>query len=168
MASNFNSFLPAYSEGGSTYTVQNYTVKAAENFKAGAVLIFDTGTVAEAGTNPGAGTILGVSLADAGSNPGFNMANQPSVVTGRVDTVPVALAKNNTVFLAELVNNSAVRITPVAADVGAEYGITEQTDRSWTVDKAKTGANARVTIVKIDIENKKVWCKFLASFYTGA
>jgi hypothetical protein len=56
-------------------------------------------------------------------------------------------------------------IAPVATDVGASFGITKFAG-VWYVDKAKTGASARVVITKTDNLNgyNVVWFRFIESF----
>lgn len=40
--------------------------------------------------------------------------------------------------------------TTAPTDVGVNYGLTKDSDNHWYVDKTKTGANAVVTVVKLD------------------
>jgi hypothetical protein len=46
--------------------------------------------------------------------------------------------------------------TAVVGDVGVQYGMTQDTDKSWYVDKTKTtvGTNTVVTIVKLDPQDE--------------
>ncbi len=153
---------PVYGPQGGTPRVLNYNATSGADFIAGEVLILSSGECVEAGTNPAAGTILGVSMCADEDAPGFSMANQPSFVTYRTKNVPVALANGN-VFKGKITNNSATYIAPVAADVGASYGITEYTG-IWVVDKNKTTTNARVVIIKIDTDVNEVYFRFIESF----
>lgn len=155
-------FGPAYGPGNGTPLIQEYNATSGADFKTGAVLVFSSGEVTEAGANPGAGTIVGVALAEEDGAPGYNMANQPSNVTWRTKNVPVAVANGN-IFRGKITNGSSTVIAPVAADVGASYGITAYTG-VWYVDKNKTGADARVVITKIDTLTNSVWFRFIESF----
>ena len=55
--------------------------------------------------------------------------------------------------------------TTAATDLYAKYGMTQDSDGHWYVDKTKTGANAVVQIVKIDTIDtvRGVYFVFLAS-----
>lgn len=59
----------------------------------------------------------------------------------------VFLARDNVVFKGQI-NPSGQSLTQ--ADIGAEYGLTIDSDNNWYVDKTKTGANAMVKIVGLD------------------
>jgi len=61
----------------------------------------------------------------------------------------VTLATNRTVFKGQI-NPTGQSLTQ--ADVGAEYGLTADTDDNWFVDKTKTGADAVVSVVGLDRE----------------
>lgn len=124
----------------------------------GAVLAFTAGEVDTAGADPA--SIVGVALAAGNSAPGFNAANSPTVSTGRLRKIAVAVADRVTVFAGTLTNGSSTRIAPVQADLGASYGITAYSN-IWTVDKNKTAGSARVKVVDIDTLNNLVYFKFL-------
>lgn len=160
--SQVNGFGPAYGPGNGTPLVLQYNATSGADFAVGAVLVLSSGEVTAAGADPGAGTILGVAMAEEDSAPGFNMANQPATVTWRTRNVPVAVANGN-LFMGRLTNGSSTFIAPVTADTGVSYGITAYSG-VWTVDKAKTGASARVVVTKIDTDNNKVWFRFIESF----
>jgi hypothetical protein len=133
-------------------------------FKLGAILVYNTGEVEEAGTNPTTG-IVGISLAPAGQAPGYNAANSPVVSTGRQRKVAVARANRQTVFLAGCVNNSSTRITPLISYVGNQYGVTKH-GNNWFVDINKSGANQVVRVVGYDDmwgTNGGLYFKFLES-----
>ena len=157
-------FGPAYGPQGGSPLVLEYNATVGADFEVGEVLIHSAGEVVSAGADPAAGTIVGIALASDDGAPGFNMANQPTTVTGRTKNVPVAVANGN-VFRGRLVSGSATVIAPVAADVGASYGITKF-GSVWYVDKAKTGGSARVVVTKVDTLNgyNVVWFRFIESF----
>lgn len=138
------------------YTVANPNA----NFFRGAPVLSTAGLIDLCGVDPA--LIAGVALADANTNPGFNAANSPTVVTGQEQRVSIALANTVTVFSATFTNGTAVRIAPAQTDVGIAYGITAYAG-IWTVDKAKTAGSARVTITDVDIFNNLVYFKFLAA-----
>lgn len=157
----------AYSSSGAP-EIGEYTATAAQTFIAGAVLIFSSGTVSEGGSNPTA--IVGVAAAGAFDAPGYNAANSPSPITWREGTLPVYRSVGKNIFVSPMCNNTltSAKYTPVAADVGVQYGIIKQTSGAstgaWWPDKNLTTTDARVEILKIDIENKLVHWKFLQEF----
>jgi hypothetical protein len=111
---------------------------AAQDFKKGAPAFLNTtGTVQEAGVNPAA--ILGFFTADAAQ-----YAWKDDTL-GTVDpAVPVALSTH--------VFRGTLKGTFAAADVGASFGLTEQAGGIWTVDRAKTGGDARVVVLSVEDE----------------
>ena len=130
----------------------------------GEPVIYDTGNVKVAGANPTA--IVGVALQANDSGPGFNQANSPVVSTYRQSKMSIAMANRETVFRGKLTNGSSTRIAPVAADVGVVYGITAYSN-VWTVDKNKTGGDARVQVVGFDDLTNEVFFKFLEAAITA-
>ena len=124
----------------------------------GALVVMTAGVIDLCGADPA--SIAGVAMQDASSAPGFNAANTPATITGRVNRISTATANSITEFSAELTNGSTVRIAPVQADVGASYGVTAYAN-FWTVDKAKTGGTARVQVTRIDDSLNLVYFKFL-------
>jgi len=149
----YTSFFPAATPQGTVPSVKwaQTAASPSANLVRGAVLAIASGLVDAAGANPAA--IYGIALQDANTGPGFKNASAPTVSTGRQQRISVARANSNTVFGGLLTNGSAVYIAPVAADVGATYGITAYGSGAttiWTVDKAKTAGDARVRIVGIE------------------
>lgn len=158
-------FYPARmaSPGGTgIFPARWYPTNGAATFKRGEPVVATTGLIAECGADPA--LILGMANEDALSGPGYNPANSTQVlqVTNLQAKSSVTIAGPTVVFMGEMVNNSDTTITPGAADVEAEYGITAQTS-GWAVDKNKTGASARVHIVDYDAEKKLVFFKVLTA-----
>jgi hypothetical protein len=147
-------FYPAQVPAGTVTPVKTvqYVASPSANLVRGAVLTLTAGEVDAAGTNPT--DIYGVALQDAGTNPGFNNANSPTVNTGRKRTVSIVRPLTNVVFAGLMTNGSAAYVTPVQADIGAEYGITAYgsgATRIWTVDKNKTAGDARVVVTGFEV-----------------
>lgn len=136
-------------------------------FIEGAVVIYSAGSVTTAGADPALGTIVGVALQDAASNPGYDVANaaKTTTYTGRSQTVAVVRPNGSTIFASSLVTTTDVEITPAQSNVGVEYGITAFSGR-WAVDTAKTGATARVEVVGFDATSKTVFWRFLDTALT--
>lgn len=154
----FLQFWPAIPPIGNVFAVRNGQYADAATFVKGDLLIYSSGELTEAGADPTG--IVGVALQDVATNPGFQAANNPTVSTGRQQTVSYAVANTVTTFAAKLTNNSATYIAPAVADIGVSYGVTVQ-NGIWTVDKSKTGGDARVVVRSIDITNKLVFVQFL-------
>jgi hypothetical protein len=105
--------------------------------------------LAATGTNP---SLTTVGVPTTGVQSTKNVPNQPLARTiyrgvPYNDTrVGFEVANSDTVFFGEVGPNQ----TPVNSDVGKSYGMTKDTDGHWYVDRTKTGAQAVVTIVKLD------------------
>ena len=150
----------AYSEGGNVPVTRGLDYTSPATWQLGAVLVASSGLVVEGGTNPTA--IIGVSQQPADTNPGFQAANNPTVVTYRTSKVATAIADRINVFGSQLVNNSSTPIAPVQADMYAQYGLKSYSG-VWVVDKNLTTTNARVEIIAIDTVKNLVFFKFLES-----
>ena len=135
---------PARTGPGAVPLVSYAQYKSADAIVQGSLLIFDTGEYALAGADPA--LIAGVALQAKNTAPGYDAANSPVPITGREQKIAIAIADKNSTFMATLTNGSATRIAPVIGDVGAQYGVTAYSG-VWTVDQAKTAADARVQIV---------------------
>lgn len=156
---------PARSGPGSVPSVTYGLYETAAAIVIGSVLIYDTGNYDLAGADPA--LIAGVALQAAGTAPGYDAANSPVPITGRQQKIAVAIADRNTVFSAQLTNGSSTVVTPATTDVGSQYGITAYSGK-WTVDRNKTGANARVQVIAIDLERNLVFFRWLADHIYGA
>ena len=159
--------MGVYSQSGSP-EIMEYTATAAQTFTLGAVLINSSGTVSEGGSNPTA--IVGVAMSGAFKGPGYDAADSPSPITWREGLLSVAKAESpHNIFVSPMCNNTltSTKVAPAVTDVGVQYGVVKQTSGAsagaWWVDKNLTTTNARVEIVKVDIENRLVHFKFLAA-----
>lgn len=155
---NPGGFWPARFPVGGVPSVKVVPQAAAPTFKKGYPVVATAGLLDECGVNPAA--IAGVALQDNSTNPGYAMANSPTVITGQSTTASLAVANDSTIFVGQLTNGSAVIVAPANADIAAQYGITKFTN-DWRVDKSKTAGNARVIIIDIDTTNNLVYFKFL-------
>lgn len=118
----------------------------------GEVIIFGGGTDA---------VVLGVSLGTFQNAAGYGMPNNPSQVTNRANTVPVAVANTDTVFEMSIVSSGSTYADPALADIGDEYGVVLNSG-IWAVDKAEASTKI-VHIVDIDTDRKTVFVKFLSA-----
>jgi hypothetical protein len=138
-----------YPEG--EYEARMLKEAASQTFKKGAIVVYSSGYVAEAGSDPS--YILGVAL-----NAGHNGA------AGAYKTL-VALAHDSNTFVANVKGSGNANKT-AQSDVGAAYGIVSDTNGEWFVDKDDT-TNVRVRIIDLvdpaGTENGKVLVKFLSA-----
>lgn len=130
-------FRPAYQENGTNPSTIHYAVKSGEDFVLGAPLTINAGEVDELDTDD-VTLIVGVAGAADASAYGYDMGDSPTVITGRVNTVPVWRATRDTVFIGQLSNGTTSLVVPDAANVGIQYGVIRQSDGTWTVDEADT------------------------------
>ena len=138
-------FRPAYVETGTNPVTIHYAVKSGEDFILGAPLTINAGEVDELDTDD-VTLIVGVAGAADASAYGYDMADSPTVITGRANTVPVWRATRDTVFMGQLSNGTTSLVVPDAANVGTPYGVIRQSDGTWTVDEADT-TNDVVTVI---------------------
>lgn len=134
---------------------------SAATFKPGALLVTASdGELEECGADPAA--IKAVSLGYANEGPGFKMANNPAVITGRQYKISVALVTPTQIFVGRGVNGGTDPVTPTQTMVNESYGVVKDSNGIWAIDLSDT-SNTRVTIVRIDIEQKLFFFKFLTA-----
>lgn len=127
-------------------------------YRGSLVLANSGGIVAECGADPA--SVTGVALEASATKPGWDAANSPTVITGRVTEVSVALANRNQIF--SMRGKSAAGgdpLTPAQTHIGEQYGVVKVSN-DWVLDIDETSAKV-FTIVDIDIDNKIFFCKFL-------
>lgn len=160
-------FMPAYIEGGGTVGTRHMVVKSGEDFVIGAPMTINAGEVDEIDTDD-VTLVIGIAGAADASAYGYDMADQPSFVTGRANTVPVYVANRNTVFQGQLSNGTTALVVPDNANVdGVGYGIIRQTDGTWTVDEADT-TNKLVQIVDYDLKLGGTYGTVFFKFFAAA
>lgn len=143
-------FFPAAAAPG-VEDIQSLAYADGQTFKKGAlVVIGSAGTITECGADPGALGVTGVALQDAGSGLGYDAANSPAVVTGRVQEVSVAMANRNTVFRGRAIISAVDPGVPLQTHIGEQYGVAKDADGIWYIDFAETSAKV-VQIVDIDL-----------------
>jgi len=136
---------------------QSIAVTAAQAFKKGA-LVVDTaaGTVSECGADPV--SVLGVAMADAFSGLGYDMANSPTVVTGRSNETVIAIADRSQIFTCRGVNGATDPVTPLQTNIGEVYGVAK-VGTDWVLDLAEVTTTV-CEIVDIDVDLKIFFVKF--------
>lgn len=149
---------PARMIGTGVPSVQSIGYTTGQTFKKGALLLIQsTGLVSECGADPT--EVSGVALEPAGSKPGYDAANSPTVVTGRVQEVSMGVADRHTIWSMRAVNGGTDPATPTQTHINEQYGVVK-TGNDWVLDLAETSAKV-FEIVDIDIDNKIFFCKFL-------
>lgn len=161
-------FRPAYVETGVNPVAIHYAVKSGEDFVLGAPLTINAGEVDEIDTND-VTLIVGVAGAADASAFGYDLADSPTVITGRANTVPVWRATRDTVFVGQLSNGTTSLVVPDAANVGTAYGVVRQSGGTWTIDEADT-TNVVATVIDFVTQGPEcadayglVYFKFLSS-----
>jgi hypothetical protein len=177
---------PVKSLSGNQWASRRIIEEAAQTFKIGTVVMIKTadgGIQAWDGTAGAGHLIAGVSY-EAASNlattgKGAPLPNQPvtgigsAITFGNVQNeasavniphgapfndgrVGVVIAAADTIFSATFGNAGALA-TPLATDVGVQYGMTIDTlGNFWYVDKSKTGAGAVVLVTGLDLRDPSV------------
>jgi hypothetical protein len=162
---------PSYTLGTGVPPVRNQLYKTGAAIIRGTPLIYDTGELTIAAATPVAG-IVGIALQAAGTAPGYDQMNSPTVNTGRSQKISFAKAIATTVFASKLVNNTlnGTFIAPAVADIGVNYGLLKQTSvvtGVWCLDRNLTGGSACATVVDIDTINNIIYWVFLPASITN-
>lgn len=147
MASAFPAYLAKYAE---LTDVQEYTpsVVASEDVVVGDLFYYDTSTntTKRCGADPA--LIAGVS----------EIASTQARLLTPNNKVPLRII---TGFQAVFAFSSTT--TPAASHIGDTYGVTRSAAAQWQLDTAKTGADARLLVVEVDIANGIFFCHFLGT-----
>lgn len=136
--------------GASSPDIRSVGYANGQTFLQGAPLVSTLGVVSECAANPV--SICGFAAEPAGSKAGYNAANSPTVITGRVQEVSMYTVFNSQLFTAWLVNASAVLVAPTVADIQTAIGLSKQVIQgvsTWVADKAAT---ACIQIIDVDVD----------------
>lgn len=131
----------------------------------GSIVVYSSGEIINDESDPT--EIVGVALAAADTNPGYSAANSPATITGRKQTIPVAIAGPQVTFRADLVNGSDTVIAPTVADIGAQYGLRTISGKV-AVDKGNIADRVEVVGITGTTSADQVIFKFLTSVLSGA
>jgi hypothetical protein len=104
----------------------------------------------------------GVALEAAGSKLGYDAANSPTVVTGRVQEVSYAVADLNTVFAIRQEDGSGNLVAAAQTHIGEAYGVIKTAGGEWRIDRSEA-TTLVFMIVDVDIPNNVTFVQFLAS-----
>lgn len=150
---------PARNPAGEVPEVLSGKYKTGELIVNGTVMTQDAnGELIVAAADPT--RIVGVALEAAASKPGYDAANSPTVVTGRVQEVSYAVANADGVFTARA-ETAGVLTAPLQANVGVRYGIVKN-GTEWRIDLSDVAAT-RLVIVDVDITNGVWFFRWLPS-----
>lgn len=124
--------LPIQSTGIGSVAMKQGGATASQTFVRGAVLVAASGLLSEGGADP---TII------------VGIANHGVAAAASGDVVNYIPAYPGQEFIASVDNTAAGTGTIVATDKWSRYGLTQDSDGIWYIDKDKTtDAEARVTI----------------------
>lgn len=151
-------------DGGSPHVLE-FPVTAGQTFKKGApVTLQSTGLLSESATDPDAanGGVTGVALEGAFRRPGNLMGMGITQITGSNDKISVAMANSKNIFVSHGVTGGTTMATPTQTMVDTQFGLLKSglATGYWDVDIDET-TELVVEIVKVDIDNKLFYWKFL-------
>jgi len=142
--------------------VQVLAYATGQVFKRGAPVVDDVnGQIVETAADPQ--SIRGIALQDAGTGPGYGLADSTSIVfaTGRAQEVSVAIADRHTNFTARGVNGGTDPVVPTQTHIGEQYSLAK-VGNDWVIDMANPTTPA-VEIVDILPELNAFVFKFIES-----
>lgn len=156
------SFQTARFPSGEAPSVLEMQYANGQTFKKGALVKLNAdGTISECGADPA--LITGIALEDAGSRPGFNAANNPTLIQGGQQVVSVAVADRTIVYSCRGVNGGTDPVTPLLTNIGEDYGCVKDADGSWALDLAEV-TTKQWRIVDVDVDNKVYFVKIIQAF----
>jgi len=120
---------------------------------ASGLLILHTGTTAI--------NVAGVALEKAASKPGWDAANSPTVVTGRVQEVSFVQADTDTVYSIRQEDGSGNIVAPAQTHVGEVYGVLNVAGE-WRIDRSEV-TTLIFKIVDVDLLEGLTFVKFVAT-----
>lgn len=149
---------PARMIGPHAPSVISVAYTTGQTFKKGALLTYvAAGTVSECGADPA--TVAGVALEGAATKPGWDAANSPTQVTGRVQEVSMGVADRITIWSMRGINGGTDPLTPTQTMINEQYG-SAKVGEDWVLDQAEVTVK-QWEIVDIDADNKIFFCKFI-------
>ena len=113
------------------------------------VLTAADGEIELCGADPTA--VLGVAIGKFNGSAGYGMPSSPTAVIGRAQTIPVAIAKADTIFVMEGTSN------PTLTNINESYGVVN-TSGVWKVDLTETTTKV-VVVVDVDLTRNLYFCK---------
>lgn len=158
----YTRLTPVRVPGGEVPDIQSGKYKTSEAIINGTLLALDANgelLVHGGGTDV---DCVGVALEAAGSKPGWDAGNSPTVVTGRVQEVSYAVANEDTVFAIRQDDGSGNLVAAAQTHVGETYGVLKTAGGEWRIDRSETTTKI-FRIVDVDITNNVTYVKFVAS-----
>jgi hypothetical protein len=145
---NERHFKPARRQGTVIPAIRHMLYKTGEAIIVGSLTVTDAnGEQTLCGADPA--TVRGVAMQKAGSNPGYEVANDSLVVarTGVVQGISVALADTDQEFSGAMYNAGAV-VAPLQTHINTQYGVVKLASGVWVIDETDT-VNVVVEITDI-------------------
>lgn len=142
---------------GTVPRITSRKYKTGETFKAGALLVLDAnGELTECAADPAEVTCIAAE--GAGTRPGYQAANNPTIVTGRNQEVSSFDADDNNILAVQ----SVAGTTPQQTNVNEQYGAAKDANGIWGIDLAETTTKV-FEVVDIDVDKKIFFCKVIES-----
>ena len=104
--------------------------------------------------------VAGVALEKAASKPGWDAANSPTVITGRVQEVSYAQADQDTVWTLRAESGGTIT-NPTQTRIAEEYGVLNSSGE-WRLDLTDT-TDKIFRVVDIDLNENLWFVKFIAA-----
>lgn len=164
----FRPIRHARRDGKGVPFIQRVVYTAAQTFKQGALLIATgagVGTVVECAADPT--EVSGVACDPADSAPGFQMANSPTIVTGRSNEVSMILADLSEVFAIDGSSDGTTLAIPLQTNVNESYGVAKDAGGIWYLDLTETTTKV-FNVVDFDTDTKVFYVKFLQAVIATA
>lgn len=153
-------FFAARTVSGTVPRIVSRPYKTGEAIILGSLAVLDAnGELTLCAADPA--EVTGIAAEKAGSRPGYDAANSPTVVTGRKQELSLFEADGNTIFGGE----SAAGTPPTKAHVDLQCGVAKDANGIWGIDLTDT-TNKVVEIVDVDITRGLFFFKILESVRT--
>lgn len=137
---NERPFRPARRAGTTVPVIRAMKYKTGEALIIGSLSVTDAnGEQTLCGADPA--VVRGVCLQAAGSNPGYEVANDSLVVsrTGVQQTISIAIADREAEFSGHMYDGATLQ-TPAQTHIGEQYGVVKLASGVWVIDHADTVA----------------------------
>lgn len=150
--------------GANVPAVQSTKYKTSEAIVKGSLLVLDAnGELTVHGGGTGA-LVAGLALEAAGSRAGFNMANSPTLFTGRKQEISYVIPTADTLFWSDMFDSSAgtTAVTAAQTHINERYGIAVDAAGAWFLDTSEV-TTLVLEIVDIDVDLNRALVKVVST-----
>jgi spermidine/putrescine-binding protein len=150
--------------GANVPAVQSTKYKTGEAIVKGSLLLFDAnGELTLFGGGAGV-VVCGLALEAAGSRAGYNMANSPTVFTGRKQEISYVIPGEDTLFWIDMFTSSAgtTAVTAAQTHINEQYGAAVDANGNWFLDTSEVTALV-FEIIDIDTDLNRALVKIIAA-----